>query len=59
MEQAKKLAYETPVLSEIGTFEAITQAASCGHALDASYSAGSTTLTFSDVPNGNYRWGSC
>lgn len=51
-EAGAKNTYETPVLTAVGSFEALTQWAGTGWALDAPFSAGTpaNTLTFSDPP---------
>lgn len=47
-----KRSYETPTLNVVGSFEAVTQHAGTGWALDAGFQAGTTigSLTFSDPP---------
>ena len=47
-----KEAYEAPRLTPVGSFEALTKSATTGHALDVTFSAGTTVdqLTFSDPP---------
>lgn len=51
-ETVAKNAYEAPTLNAVGSFEALTQWAGTGWALDAPFSAGTpaSTLTFSDPP---------
>jgi len=46
----EKRAYETPLLVEAGSFESLTQAASTGSTLDATFPTGTPfgDLTFSD-----------
>jgi hypothetical protein len=46
---ASKKQYETPALTVVGTFESITQGASTGNALDATFPQGTpfNQLTFS------------
>jgi hypothetical protein len=52
MTQQQKLPYDKPTLTPVGSFEAVTQHATTGHALDATFTAGTTMdqLTFSDPP---------
>lgn len=47
--QIRKQTYDAPILSPLGTFEALTQGASDGLKLDASFPAGTpkVDLTFS------------
>jgi len=46
---SEKEVYEAPVLTKVGTFETITQAATSGSMLDASFPRGTSAnlLTFS------------
>ena len=46
----EKKTYETPTVAVVGTFESITQAATSGSTLDATFPGGTPTedLTFSD-----------
>jgi hypothetical protein len=51
-ETGAKYAYEAPTLNAVGSFEALTQWAGTGYALDAPFSAGTPAsgITFSDPP---------
>ncbi|MEQ1607677.1 MAG: lasso RiPP family leader peptide-containing protein [Hyphomonadaceae bacterium] len=51
-ETGAKNTYEAPTLNAVGSFEALTQWAGAGYALDAPFSAGTPAngLTFSDPP---------
>jgi hypothetical protein len=48
----QKAVYETPALTAVGSFEALTKWAGTGWALDAGFTIGTpvSALTFSDPP---------
>lgn len=54
-ETAKKAEYEAPRLTQIGSFEALTQWASGGGYTDRGFPGGTATqdLSFSDAPPAN------